>query len=228
MTTGTLLTVNIGGVLCEHARQSLVAAAERWGAAYVEVTEATRRHPVRQPATLKLAAFAYTTSEAVFIVDADAVISARCPNPFQTLPADLLSVVDLTPRVDPVGAILRHAEGEWKKVSAQPLGGWPYFNSGVMLAWREAHEAVFRQAYDLAQRQHPPLVWAEQTPLNYACQNSKVTLCLIDERWNYMRPQTLGPSWKDLAQHGIWIMHLAGDGQKYQLIPTLDWQGASS
>lgn len=223
MVTRTLFTVNIGGVLHEHARQSFLAAAQRWGAAYVEVTEATRQHPVRQPATLKLAAFAYTTSEAVFIVDADAVISARCPDPFQTFPADLLSVVDLTTRVDPLGAIQRYAEGEWRQVTAQPLGGWPYFNSGVMLAWRGAHQAVFRQAYDLVQRQHPPLVWAEQTPLNYVCRDGDVPLCLINETWNFMRPETLGPDWRDLGKHGIHIMHLAGDPKKYQLIPTLLW-----
>ena len=226
-----LLTANYNDILCQNVRESFQHAADRWGAEYVEATR--ENHPVKlHPATAKLEAFDICDADAVFIIDADAIIRSDCPNPFEVLPKGHFSVVGLSPRVDPGGDILSCGNDyEWGLMLAlpgveyMPADGWNYFNSGVMLAYREQHKAAMDLAYSIC-RIPNALGWIDQTPINYACKRLGVDVHWADERWNFIHGGTLGKDWMTMHayQPGAWIYHFAGECGREHVLPLIAWK----
>jgi hypothetical protein len=174
--------------------------------------------------------FTLTQADAVFIIDADAIISAQCPNPFETLPEGMFSVVGLSQRIDPDGRLAWCGnEFEWGKLIKLPgvtplaANGWRYFNSGMMMVWRTQHESVVNKAFELC---HIPndLGWIEQTPINYACKLLGVQMNYAEERWNYIHPMCLGPMWKTMRAYAAWVYHGAGDPSRISWLKEVDWR----
>jgi hypothetical protein len=224
-----LLTANYNRILCDNSRNSFQAAAERWNADYIELTEIT--HPITlHPASTKMQAFQVTDADAVFIIDADAIISAKCPNPFTTFEPTFMAV-GLSRRIDPDGhlAWLGNTH-EWRdKLNVLPgvepidPGDWKYFNSGVMLAWREACEAAFTEAFRICNIPNQ-MGWIEQTPIQYGLKKFNVPVQYGGEEWNYIHGYTLGIDWWDMKTHNMWIIHFAGDPARLQWLPIMRWR----
>lgn len=225
-----LFTANYNGILHDNVRESFMHAANRWGAEYVEMTQ--ENHPIRlHPATVKMEAFDLTDAGAVFIIDADAIISAECPNPFESLPAGEFSAVGLSRRIDPDGHLQwLGVQHEWRdKLLILPgvefidPGDWRYFNSGVMLAWRDQHEAAFRVAFEVC---HIPnqMSWIEQTPLQYALKKLGCAVHYADDRWNFIHPMMIGGDWTRMRSTGVWVYHGAGDPSRMNWLGRVDWR----
>jgi hypothetical protein len=223
-----VFTANYNDILCENVRQSFQHAADRWGAEYVEATE--ENHPVRlHPATVKLEPFMLTDADAVFIIDADAVISSRCPNPFAVMPEEQFSVVGLSKRIDPDGQLAWCGNVfEWGMVNALPgiepvpSDGWSYFNSGMMLAWRTTCMPAMALAHEMC-RIPNRCGWIEQTFINWTLKKLSVPMHYADERWNFIHPQTLGPNWRDMNAVGGWVYHGAGEPDRLHWLPETKW-----
>lgn len=223
-----VLTANYNGILVENVRASFQHAANRWGAKYIEAT--AENHPVRlHPATVKLEAFTLCDADSVFIIDADAIISSRCPNPFEILPQETFSVVGLSKRIDPDGQLAWCGNSfEWGMVNELPgieplpSDGWHYFNSGMMLAWRSSCMAAMALAHEMCQIPNR-CGWIEQTFINWALKKLSTPMHCADETWNFIHPQTLGPTWKDMAATGVYVYHGAGEPDRLQWLSEVKW-----
>jgi hypothetical protein len=225
-----LFCANYNGILGDNVRASFKHAAERWGAEYFEANEAN--HPIKlHPATVKLEPFTLTDADAAFIIDCDAIISAAAPNPFETLP-QMFCAGGMSPRIDPDGQLqwcgVQH---EWRdKLLTLPgvdqidPGDWRYFNSGVMLAYRNQNTEAFKQALEIC---HIPnqLGWIEQTPLQYALKKLGGQMFWFGESWNFIHPQTLGPDWIDMTKHlSVNVYHGAGEPDRLQWLARCKWR----
>ena len=96
-----LAVVNIGNFLSQNARESMQAAAVRWGADYVEIS--TRRlgasYPSTEKATVPQRLCGY---DIVACFDADTVISEAAPSIFDELGgASIAAVKDMQAQCEP-------------------------------------------------------------------------------------------------------------------------------
>src|ERR1043166_1236930 len=99
-----VVTLNIGDYLCENARQSFLAATERWGGDYVEVTASFREYlnPCFTKPTLFQRLYCY---ERIAYFDADMLIRGDAPNPFRLFRGNgLYAVKDLSDTRFPAGS----------------------------------------------------------------------------------------------------------------------------
>ena len=187
----------------------------------------------------------------LFVVDADTVVSARCPSPFvgtswgpldrthHPRHARLVAVGNGNPQRCGDYQGIRGAElAEWGKLPAvqagavhtEPPAAGEYFNSGVMLARAGARD-VFEAArgvclLDLG------LGWHDQTPLNFFAlvearkhaARRAFQLALVDETWNFIHPRTLGAGWEDMGRTGKYIYHFAGEPERAGVIERVRWE----
>ena len=234
MSKNAILTVNLNGALCENSRGSMQAAAQRWGADYVEVDEgffSAKPGPAVSPAALKCFCFELTDRDAYFVLDADTLVSAECPNPFVVFPGpELVAVSNGSARFPDLVQILGCEFFEWAKLAAEEprlagaqyqIGG--YFNTGMMLLKRRAHAEMFRLVSDVVKADHG-LGWNDQTPINMAAVALAVKVWLVDERWNYIHPRTLGGGWLKMRSTGQYIYHGAGEPSRNEWLNRADWR----
>lgn len=219
----TILTVNArifrDECLHDNSRRSFQAAASRWGCDYFEWTKNTGRLGHLHPAcwkTMVFLAIGPPGFERALIVDADAVISANCPNPFETFPEEQLTVV--TDRQTPCGARDKAEADEWKIVTGRDKPPARYFNSGVILASAEHHASRFRVAMDLCEK-FPDLCWHDQTPFNVAFEDYP-QVNFADATWNFFNPADRVPEWPRMVKN---IYHFPGNPARLTQIPNVLW-----
>lgn len=225
-----LFCANYNGILCENVRDSFQHAADRWGAEYVEAHEGN--HPiVLHPATVKAEVFSLTDADAAFIIDCDAIINEKAPNPFETLPA-MFCAGGMSPRIDPDGRLQwTGVQHEWRDKLLPILpeseridpGDWRYFNSGVMVAYRDQNKEVFDLAHSICKIPNQ-LGWIEQTPLQYALKKLDVPMHWFDDTWNFIHPMMLGGNWGDMSATGKYVYHGAGDPDRLRWLAAVRWQ----
>lgn len=234
MSKNAILTINMNGALCENSRASMQAAAQRWGADYVEVDESfffEKPGPAVSPAALKCFCFELTDHDAYFVLDADTLVSAECPNPFVVFPGpELVVVPNGSARFPDLLQIMGCEVYEWNKLLAEEprLAGAQYrpgmyFNTGMMLLKRSAHEEMFRLVSDIVKVDHG-LGWNDQTPINMAAMAKGVSVWRVDERWNYIHPSTLGGGWRKMSSTGKYVYHGAGEPGRNEWLNRVDWQ----
>jgi lipopolysaccharide biosynthesis glycosyltransferase len=229
-----VFTVNFNRALCDNSRASLQASARRWGADFVEVSEGSGKlwqFPIA-PNALKCAVFDRTSYNEVFILDADVIVSSRCPNPFETFtnPCDLVAVQNGSKRFGDYALVKRAEEYEIRKLVAADgrFANYThhvdtYFNSGMMLARRAYHEEMFRLALEVCHIDHG-LGWVDQTPLNLARWKCHVPMTFASERWNYIHGSTLGEGWMNMLNKDVYIYHFAGETGREHVMPKIIWQ----
>ncbi len=212
-----ILTINLRDILLPNARASFRAAAARWGCEYVEVTEwGNPQHP----ANWKCDAFDIVPdAERLFIIDADAVISGLCPNPFTEFdPEDMIVVSD---RQTHCPARLKAEQDEWGIVTGGASYPVLYFNSGVILASRAEHEEIFEEAAAYCAR-WPDLCWHDQTPFNVAvARRRQGNVRFADESWNFHNPAGRLIKWQGQERH---IYHFPGNPDRNAQIAQVRWQ----
>jgi lipopolysaccharide biosynthesis glycosyltransferase len=225
-----ILTINFNNALHANSRASMQASAQRWGAAFWEINETTDwRLPVA-PHAYKCAAFARSEFDEILILDADTLVSSRCPNVFENFPGSSLHAVpNGSARFGDLAQVKSAEKYEVDRLMSRDprFAGLPYhpgtyFNTGVLLVRREFHAAMFALALEVCQVDHG-LGWVDQTPLNLAALKCRVPVTLLHERWNYIHPAALGPGWEDLTKQDVYIAHFAGEPGREHVIPNVKW-----
>jgi hypothetical protein len=226
-----LLTINFNHALCSNSRASMEAAAERWSAKFLEIDESCNPGIRVSPAALKCFCFELSSANEFFILDADTVVSAECPNPFETFSGpELIAVANGSERFGDLCQIRSCEEYEWNKLKAEEprlsnafrIPG-QYFNTGMMLVKRAHHKACFDLIADIVKTDHG-LGWNDQTPINMAVRALGIKVRLVDEKFNYIHPMMLGGGWLKMKSTGACIYHGAGEPGRELWLPRIIWQ----
>lgn len=199
-----LYTVNIGSFMGSKARNSFLAARERWGCEYVEL-----RMPcaplffscAKFQGALHLSGF-----ENLLYLDADVVVSESAPDPFKLIsePETLYVVSDYQPD---------NQTDEWRRLAFQEpcdrfikqhpklkIGTYEqFFNAGVFLfKTSNAMEYFFHYTLSsMPEEKEFDLGYAkyhEQAIFNLLAINSpEIELRYLPPEWNYMVRMATGP-----------------------------------
>lgn len=223
MSKYALVTLNIGDCLHENSRASFHDAARRWGCDYVEVMQADEGV---HPHAMKLKAFELCDAERVFYIDADAVISAGCPNPFEIFPADAFVAVSNQRQPymsescrraceDTINRDLEKISGHTGETYTYPAN---FINSGMWLASRECHSKTLAEALSISLALYGETAWKDQSALNYVLIRNKVEVLTPDATWNCQFPPDTGK-----GMMGAFIYHWAG-GENRRQIADINWR----
>lgn len=226
-----ILTVNFNNALAANSRASMQASARRWGVDFWEINEASGLRLPFSPGAYKTAVFERSTYDDVLILDADTVVSAAMPNPFETFePHDLVAVPNGSARFGDLWQVKAAEANEVLILSTRDprFAGLPYhpstyFNTGMMLVHRAYHEEMFKLAFEVCHVDHG-LGWIDQTPLNLCALKCDVSVFLAHERWNFIHPHTTGPGWENLRTRDIYVAHFAGEPGREHVIPNVRWE----
>ncbi len=215
-----LFTINVGDVLSDNARRSFLAACNRWGFSYLEVTGSSRFHVVgagktAHPCFTKFEVFAELQVPS-FYVDADVLIPAS----FESSPLEqfdgevgVYGVLDaqshyteaqrndISVHVHEVHYDLVHqcmsGPGADRRLSKAEYMRWP-INGGVLVCPSPSNRvsAVFRDMMSGAGKAIQQLGTVnnghiEQAFLNYALESHGIR-GTIPECWNRIAPPTTG------------------------------------
>ncbi len=201
-----LVTINIGNVLKENARESFIDSARRWNCEYREITALPPGAEL--PAYTKFWLFDLVDADRIFYIDADAVIRNDTPNPFTEFP-DLETLYAVK---DPCPFDNLQLEAERAQASlAFSLDVDRYFNSGVLILSRSAHAALLLELREI----QGGWIWWDQTPLNIMAQRHK--LSLIPPEWNDVWPA-------DVNEMASFIYHYAANPGRESQLPHVKWR----
>lgn len=213
-----IYVINQGGMLQPNALASMLDAALRWNVDFREVTEMPDAGDVH-PAIWKLSLLRQAETDGntrLLILDADTVISDKCPSPFTTFRREDLVVV--TDRQVPHGPRDKAEVDEVEIVTGRRRLLKNYFNSGVVLADVETHWETFEVARVLADSwKH--LCWHDQTTFNLAAEHCP-HLTYADTTWNFLNPAGRLPDWEKMQKH---IYHFAGNPDRNLHIQRTRW-----
>jgi hypothetical protein len=233
-----VMTINVGDVLTENARQSFKSAAARWRAEYVELTaQPDASAPRPKTAATNVAAkfekfelFDRCQADRVFYIDgADAIVRSDAPSPFEICPPDEVgAVLNTAPAGIPYREriIACQQELEWRLFDSLRgrQGACPdYFNTGVLVLTRAYHAGMLQRARQLREALVSAglaTLWIDQTPLNYAAAELGIPICVMDETWNYMCPENFG-HWRNMERL---VYHFAGSFGLRGILQSLNWQ----
>jgi hypothetical protein len=201
-----LITINIGDFISQNARASMLAAAERWQADFVEVTHSF--HPGLHPAYQKCRVLSRLLHyERIILLDGDMLVRDDTPNTFQKFrdTSKLYAVSDLAARrahslcefdFDIKEAVRTRYFPLLQALSNAPVTLNAYvdsfINTGFLLCSPRRFLPVFQFVEDnlpapsdsLAQNAH-----FEQALFNFAVQAFyRDSLVIIPEDWNYIEP----------------------------------------
>jgi len=162
--------LNLNNFMPQIARAAFQAAAQRWGAAYIEVTQSLGNfHPFWAKAHVPLSC--HTRGfERVLQLDADMLVAPDCPSPFTYAPADKFGVVS-TVQPDRLVRHIRHFNiAKW--ASHYRVKGYTrpreHLNAGLLLYHQGHHEALLRrwQTHAETGTRRPPCPMPEQFVLS--------------------------------------------------------------
>lgn len=220
----SLFIVNYNRMLCDNQVRSFEHAASRWGVELAIVTENDLSISYH-PGAVKLSAFELCDAERICILDADTIIRADCPSPFEKFPSEIITAcINKQPHLAPfyLQAASVIEPKEMKLIlEAKPEGTVNfdykhYINTGFLVAERHSHQHVFELARHIY-LSVDGFGWHDQTPLNYAIAYTKAGVHLADLTWNYCMPGN------QLRMHK-WIYHYAGSPERYDILRKIDWQ----
>jgi hypothetical protein len=215
--------------MSQNQRDSFVAAAERWNVPYIEITEMPKGLEWTYPCFIKLHWPDLCDADRVLVVDADAIIRADAPNPFEIFrnPHPFYAVQNDWPYFYTVGYNPRDdyliANSEINLINkAHPLDRTldfqyiteNFFNAGVCLESRH-HTDLLKYAWKISQ--DVPLGWWDQIPLNLAVYTYLGNYREMGLTWNHRLPINLN------KMEG-YIVHMAGDPSRYERLKTVNWR----
>lgn len=231
-----LFTLSFGNYICDNVRQSLAAAASRWGCDYLELTN--RRVPHLHPCFEKLQFLANeaTNWDRVVYVDGDMLVRAGAPSPFAAVPSHKIGVVD---------DIQPHHSKETREIVRDWVHGCHYpwlvahvqdyltfenyihkpFNGGFLIVNPGAHWSYFKRMVDCFPRDTDPMKdngHVEQGILNYVIKaRGPSDLLYLGSEWNHIGPDIDQP-WKE----GVNVYHFTGHdfGSRRAAIKTFSWK----
>ena len=232
-----LLVANFGGrSLHRKSRESLMHAAWRWGAEYVEWTapvEQCKHHLFKKAALLgdeSLKAF-----DRVAYFDADTIVRIDTPSPFGLAPQDSVggcrefhgrSWFDWWCGMD------EECVTEAARIDLPPTSYFgSYINTGMMLLTPEIHCEVWRE---VAAREYPvPRGGSgDQVIFNTLAYNGHAKVQVIHSAYNTL----IGSYYRQLPDDhtgyrkgmSTWVLHLAGRRPRRRILNKLWWRCGNS
>jgi hypothetical protein len=218
-----VVTLNLyGDGMPQNIRESQWAAAERWGAEYVEITRPLFgwREPWWEKLNLDKHAAAY---ERVVYLDRDVSVRADCPNLFDRVPAEAIGAVaseqeghsllhHIVPQMQPLGDIL----GVRLDFARE------YLNSGVLVFAPHRHRQVFEAARFVWALTGDHSSWeiGDQGPLSLACKWTGTPLCVLPREFNRCGAR-LWDHWTPEMDDFVW--HFCGSKNWSHMADT-DWR----
>lgn len=234
-----ILVLNVGDVMTENARHSMVAAARRWGCDYVETT--VNRHARFDPTYSKCAAIRDVSHyERIAYYDADFLIHDRAPSVFESLwnTGLFYAVKDIT------GPAPHLPKNSWPTIGHDVRGMYysplvnltgiripkekymkRFFNAGFFLMTPSKHGEILDyfeknrpKNQDHSQRLNGH--W-EQALFNYGVQTLfPKRLALVDKTWNTIDPDVSENKMSSYAYHFTGI----SKGETRKVLPHFDWR----
>ncbi len=235
MSSRVLMSFNFGGTYtCENVRDSHRAAAERWGAQYVEATEPLGETPACDPfgCKLELGYFKWKPGARVALIDGDAIIRADCPSPFELVAEDEFGAVGCFQEGMDVAPWMPVIESRWRDmaryfgVPQEPLRPDSYFNGGLLVFTPALHAKVFAFAHAVARvgTDLPILADDEQNAMNLAARLLGVTVRMLPQEFNRLGPA----AWDTEGDMDAFVVHLAAwNGRrtgKADRLSRMDWR----
>lgn len=212
-----IIVINQGDFLRQNSRDSIVAAAARWGADLFILTHSDNSlHPACWKTTL-LATAREMGIARIMSLDADVVVSAQCPSPFETFPADRMIVVSDRQTHCPARDKAEIDEVELVTCERRKMAN--YFNSGMIIASVDYHLKIFEVAA-MTCEQNRHLCWHDQTPFNVAAERWS-NLEFVDETWNFLNPCGRIANWQQMQKN---IYHFAGNPSRHPQIAETNWK----
>jgi len=224
-----LATINTGNFMCENVRESFQAAAKRWGAEYVEITEpfASGTHPFEMK--LELPLYPWQPGYRVFFAEGDVLIRDDCPSPFDEVPVGMFAAAH-NDQGELDGVATNRQRIAWNAISdclSQEMGHPPvpyrgmYWNTGVFM-FEAAHAGPFAAASELY-KILKPYGADDQTILSMMIQTHLTQVHVLDRRWNCVGPIV----WQAAPRMPTWITHYAKylrfrDGRD-EVLKSIQW-----
>jgi hypothetical protein len=222
-----ILTMNFGrDGLVANSRRSMLAAAERWGARFIEV----RRSPVPGfGAQARLDQFAPRAGR-MACFDRDMVIRDDCPSLFDLVPEGHVGFV-----LADQGNIADDFRQRW---NAAPFNHWTrmlggskeyskdtYFNSGMMVFDMPAHAHVFSRArYVLGEWNHNVTWYDVQGCLSASANLGDVATYTLPATFNLISYQQPRPLWPEYMSAYVYHFDGCRMADKVSLAHRTMWQ----
>ena len=226
-----IATLNIGGKsLRPQSRASYQAAAERWGAEFMEI-----RKPIRQGVhhfwQKMLVPGLLPDGTRVLQLDADMLIRGDAPSPFDLVAPDHIGLVAAQPpyRSTPPGRTVMGNRGRgvalWASRMKTPLRVPPgrYLNAGFFLYTTEVARPIFRDAYEIAQRSgFCTKGLPEQAVVSLLLHRDQHPTTWLPYHWNTLQlnASRVGRPWRHSAL-STFIHHFFGEKKH---IHEVDWK----
>ncbi len=220
-----LLTMNLGNFMASKCRDSYRAAADRWGAEYLEVTTppATGQHHYWQ----KLLLHRHVPDDCqVFQIDADMLIRFDCPSPFDLVDRSKIGMVGSNPLDPDHGTSNALSCNYWSKELSLPRLDpmTQHFNSGVQIYSTPQHRKIFEEAHSYGKKiQWREKLWAEETILSLLLHRDHVPMVRLPKLFN----QWYCPhKWEEMTmRHSMsqFIYHFAGPNNR-KFLSQVSWR----
>lgn len=215
-----LLTLNLNDWLCDNARESLQAAAERWKCEYQEARVAYL--PGYSPSFNKFAYLSDTSYDRIIYVDGDILIRSDAPSPLRLVPRNFAAAVpDVQSHHPP--AMQKVVLETVHQCYFEKVGRYTVpVNGGFLITTPEFHSAMFQKLHEMAEGQLTTELERgghyEQAMLNASLEAHG--LRYLHERWN-----TIFPPVEDPVMHSF-CYHFTGFGfdQRRDLLKTYQWR----
>lgn len=219
-----LLTMNSGNYIGPNVEASHRAAAERWGAEYVQHTEG-EDDPFGEK--IRCQAYMFDRGERVCWIDGDAIIREDAPSPFDLVPAGSMGGVNgLVSAASFASALewwqrLGHAMGLCLDFPRDYLnGGLIVFDSDMAEIWRSILR--WKMVGDMHGGKTSPM--AEQTAFNVFARILGYPIHDLGDRWNVMGSR----AWTDPTMAHGYVYHLACIGpyreNKRSVLEGIEWR----
>ena len=229
-----LVTLNIGNVLTQNSRESMQAAAERWGCLFIEIKEnLVGNHAIhfnKYRGAYNLICDRHNRADSIMFIDADTMIRSDAPNPFELFQGPyVFGVLDsvCAPdqaawRADVIGSWLwRDHERLRRPIPFEALQKsadlW-FINAGVWIVNPGAYCCLTDFLSNMASE--PGHGRTEQSLWNYVCV-SRDAIRWMPLTWNKIQPDLSSGQMQD------YVYHFTGpnDYEKVKAaVGTYDWR----
>jgi lipopolysaccharide biosynthesis glycosyltransferase len=220
-----VVVINTNLVMSNDSRISIMEAATRWDAVYLEVKKSDAQFAHH---ALKLKVFELCDFDNICVLDSDTIVREDAPDIFAQAPEEEFVAVRNRQRHYPMSYwqpnidiaqqqieyLIELHELEDKNIDVDVMAR-NFFNSGVFVVNRQHHALTLAYAFHLFCR---GLQWWDQIPLNLAVQILHGGYRDIGSMWNWQFPQ-------HLDQMTTYIYHFAGDPARYdKLEGNVNWR----
>lgn len=218
-----LAVLNVGrGMLYPASRDSMVAAAARWGAEFCEIRRPLARaaHPYWQKLLVHRL---FRGIARVLQLDADMIISSQCPDPFRFVRLGALGAVSVAqPGCRATSRRRAVALQSWaERIGCSgTLSDCEFLNGGLLLYETPLHRALFERAFAAGRAEgYSGCGYPDQTVLSLVASQLRIPIDWLPALYNQV---TRRPPSSRVREPLGYIEHFVG-ANKGARIGTVNW-----